>query len=205
MVPHSSHLVTRRVMLLALKLEKLVNRRDDSGIGAADADFPTPRPIEHFITDGIATRSHDRGPGNRLRMHRERLREIPRAECGRNVAHVRANGLDADGIGRVIAIEEHAPTVRQIFEDVRRCVLIDTHDMLTALLHRCELAVVFSCATSNKTKHEEERETLNLHRTALSSRYPSRIHNIHSDTLISRPMTGWTSATRVDVRYTSGP
>jgi len=131
----------RRVVLLALKREKVVDRRDGNGIVARDAHFPTPRAIDGLVADRGVPCSHDPRARDGLRVDGERFGEIARAERRLNVAHVRANRGDGSGVGRIVTLEDDAPTVREILKDVRGGVLIDTHDMRAARLHRGEVGV----------------------------------------------------------------
>src|SRR6266511_1659996 len=134
-------LVRRRVMLLALEREKLVNRADRGRVPARDPHFPTARPIDRLVADRRAALAHYRRAGHGLGVYLERFREVACAERGLNVPHVCANRRDGGRVGGIIAIEDDAPAVRQILKDVRGGVLVDTHDMGAAGLHRGEIVV----------------------------------------------------------------
>lgn len=141
-------------MRRALKGEKLVNRRDRGGIAAADAHFPAPRPVSRFVADRGAAGAHDRGAGDHLRVHRERLGEVAGTERRLDVAHMRAYPGDVGGVGGVGAVEDDSTAVRQVFEDVRRGVLVYAHDVFATSLHRGEVVrALRSSAGSEKTDY----------------------------------------------------
>src|SRR3982074_1139323 len=69
--PFPPPLTPCRVMLRALKREKLVNRANRGRVAARDSHFPAPRAIERHVADGRATVAHHSGAGHGLRVHPE--------------------------------------------------------------------------------------------------------------------------------------
>ena len=141
-------------MLLALKREELMNRRNSSGIAGPNTDFPAPWPIGRCIRDHPALGRHDGSTRHGLRMHLERFREIARAKGLGNLMHVRANLLDVRRVRRVRALEHDAAAVRQILEHVRRAVLIHAHHMLAAHLHRGEIVLVLGAIARDQQNQD---------------------------------------------------
>src|SRR6266571_2900904 len=135
----ASGLMPRRMMLRALKREKLVNGANRGRVAARDPHFPAPGPIDLVITDRAAARRHHTRPGHGLGMHLEGFGEVARAKRGLDVTQVRANRGDGDGVGRVVALEHDAAAVREVLKDMRGCVLVDAHDVRAARLHRGEV------------------------------------------------------------------
>src|SRR5436190_19445147 len=125
-------LVRRRVMPVALKREKRLNRADRGRVASRDPHFPAPRAIDRHVADCRAPVAHHRCAGHGLRVHLERLREVARAERRGDLAHVTANRGDRSGVGCIVALENDTATVGQVFEDVRRRVLIDALDVRSA-------------------------------------------------------------------------
>src|SRR5439155_22674064 len=112
-----SALMPRRMVLLALKFEELVYGGHRGGITRPDSHFPSPHPIDGRVADSCASRAHHRRSRHVLRVDLERLREITRPKRSRDIAHVRANRLDAGAVRR-IHVEDHATAVGQILEDM---------------------------------------------------------------------------------------
>jgi len=54
---------------------------------------------------------------------------------------VTANRDDRGRVGCIVALEDDTATVGQVFEDVRRGVLVDAHDVRAAGLHCREVSV----------------------------------------------------------------
>src|SRR3989442_11913820 len=150
--------MTARVMRVALKREKLVNRSDRGRVAARDPYFPAARTIDRLVPDRVATRLHDRRPRHDLRVDRERFGEVARAERGLNVPHVRANRRDRGRVRGIVAIEDDTPAIRQILKDVRRRVLVDTHDARAARLHRREI-LVRTLATRENDRYDEAADS----------------------------------------------
>jgi len=126
-------------MLLPLKREEFVNRSHRTRIAALYAHFPAPGPIDLVICDRTAARRHHARPGHGLGMHFERLGEVARAKRSLDVAQMRANRGDGDGIHRIVALEHDAAAVGQILKDMRGGVLVDAHDVRATRLHRGEV------------------------------------------------------------------
>src|SRR5256712_155026 len=73
-------LVSLRMMLLALKRQKLMNRADRGRVATRDPHLPTPRAIDRRVADRRAPVAHDRRAGHRLRVDLEGFREVAGAE-----------------------------------------------------------------------------------------------------------------------------
>src|SRR5439155_1996103 len=129
----------RGMMLRALKREKLVNGANRGRVAARDPHFPAPRPLYRLILDRAAVGRHNRSSRYNLGMDRERFGEIARAERRLDVAHVPPNLRDGGAIRGVVALQHDAAAVGEILEDVRGGVLVDTHDVRAARLHRGEV------------------------------------------------------------------
>src|SRR5258708_37650079 len=98
LTPWSRCLMPRRMMLQPLKREEFVDRSHRTRIAALDAHFPAPGPIDLVICDRTAARRHHTRPGHGLGMHLEGLGEVARAKRRLDVAQMRANHGDGDGV-----------------------------------------------------------------------------------------------------------
>jgi len=128
-------------MVLALKREELVNRRDCYGVGGMKAKRAT---VGHGIRDvadpGLARR-HRRCPGDGAIMHEAGDGEVPPSKGRADLRHV---GPDLSHPGWIITIPDQgdAPAVRQRLEVVSRGVLVHAHGHVTSGLHLGEGAIV---------------------------------------------------------------
>jgi len=68
-------------------------------------------------------------------VHVERPGKVPGSKGDGDVAHVVSDRDDCRRVNSAVSVEDDAPTILKVLEDVRRRVLIDTHDHLTACLH----------------------------------------------------------------------
>src|SRR2546426_280196 len=75
-------LVTGGMVAGALEREEFVNRRDRCRVAAANAYFPAPRAIDHFVLDARVVLPHDGGAGHDLGVDLEGLREVAGPERG---------------------------------------------------------------------------------------------------------------------------
>src|SRR6266487_11894 len=159
----------RCLVLLALKFEELVYGGHRGGITRPDSHFPSPHAIDGRVADSRASCAHHRRSRHVLRVDLERLREIPRPKRSRDVAHVRANRLDA-GTVRRIHVEDHAAAVGQILEDMCGRVLIDAHDVCAARLHRGKIVTsIFGARASAQYSNRGDNANKARHRVALLS------------------------------------
>jgi hypothetical protein len=151
------------VVAAALEGEKLLNRGDRRRVCAPNADFPAPRAIDHIVRDGRAARLHHGCPGDDLRVYLEGLGEVAGAERLCDIAHVLADGGDAARVSGAVAIEDDAPAIGKILEDVGGAVLVHAHYHPAAFLHGGEVRVRGVSCLPARSQGEHHREEPPLH------------------------------------------
>src|SRR5262245_8816208 len=97
------------MMLLSLKLQEPMNGGHRLRIRTVNLHFSSPWAIARNVRDRAPSLGHHGGARHLLRVHLEWLREVAGAKRGLDVAQVRANGADGGGVGRVVAVQHHAP------------------------------------------------------------------------------------------------
>ena len=90
-----------RAVIAPLKGEKLVDRPDRARIRSSNADLASPRKLPCFVRDLVLPLGHDSCAGHVARVNESRNGEIATRKTTGDVAHVRANVLDALAISRV--------------------------------------------------------------------------------------------------------
>jgi hypothetical protein len=130
-----------RPMVLALKGEELVNRRDRYGVGGMNSKRTTMGHGIRDVTDPGLARRHGRCPGDRAIMHEAGDGEVPPPKGCADLRHVSPD-LSHPGWIITIADQGDAPAVRQRLEAVTRSVLVHAHGHVTTALHLGEGAIV---------------------------------------------------------------
>ncbi len=130
-----------RAVVAALKREKLVDGGDGGGISRSDADLRAAGEVARLVRDAIPPFGHESRSRNFLGVDESRDGEVAPGETVRDLAHVRANGRDADTVG-CLSLEFDSAAVRPGLEAMPRCVLIDAHRLLAARLKRGERRIV---------------------------------------------------------------
>ena len=128
--------MSRRMMCFALKREELVDRRDGRWIRTPKPYLRPPGAVQHLVADRGSARRHHSGAWHNSGMDSKGFRKVSPAKVCDNALHVAANRGGPRRVARVVALEENAPPVRQILEDMGGGVLIDAHYDLAARL-RC--------------------------------------------------------------------
>ena len=128
-------------MVLALKGEELVNRRDRYGVGGMYSKRATLRDDIRDVADPGSTRRHGRGSGDGAIMHEAGYGEVPPLEGRSDFCHMSPN-LGHSGWIIAVADQGDAPAVRQRVEAVSRGVLVHAHGHVTSGLDLGEGAIV---------------------------------------------------------------
>ena len=128
-------------MVLALKGEELVDRRDRYRVGGMNSKRATVRQRIRDVADPGSARRHGRGSGDGAIMHEAGDDEVPPPKGRADLRHV---SPDLSHPGWIIAVTDQgdAPAVRQRLEVVSRGVLVHTHGHVTSGLYLGEGAIV---------------------------------------------------------------
>ena len=133
------------MMSVALKGQKLVDRRHGGCVTRADPHLGATWPIDFLIADAAASSGHNRCPRHSFGVYLEGLGEVSGLERDRDIAHVLPNPRDTKRVGTCVTVEDDPPAVWEVFKHVCRGVLVDPHHHFVAGLHRSIRAIRLDC------------------------------------------------------------
>ncbi len=115
-----------------------MDRRHSRRVRSLKPHLGSPQPIARRIRDPGPPSRHDSSTRDYLSVHLERPGKVPGSKGGGDIAHVVSDRGDPRRIRSTACVEDDAPTILKVLEDVGRRILIDAHDHLTACLHSRE-------------------------------------------------------------------
>ena len=121
-------------MVLALKGEELVNRRDCYGVGGMNAKRATTGHGIRDVADPGLARRHGRCSGHGTSMHEAGNGEVPPSKGCADPDHVGPNLSHSTWV-ITIPNQSDTPAVRQRLELVSRGVLVHAHGHVATALH----------------------------------------------------------------------
>jgi len=138
-------LAAHSMMRVALKGQKLVDRRHGGCVTRADPDLGAMWPIDFLVADAAAPSCHNGCPWHNFGVYLEGLGEVSGLERDCDVAHVLPNPRDTNRVSTCVTVEHDSPAVWEVFKDVCGRVLVDPHHHFAAGLHRGIRAIRSSC------------------------------------------------------------
>src|SRR5256885_5428965 len=113
-----------------------MGRRYGHGVCGPNADFGAARTISGLIRDRGAASCHAGCAWDYLAVHLERSGKVSGSKRCRDVPHVVSDRDDPGGVREILCIKDDAPPILKVLKHVRPRLLVNTHDRLTAYLHR---------------------------------------------------------------------
>jgi hypothetical protein len=158
---------TASAMIRPLERHELVNGLDGIAILRDDSQLAAARQLAIHVRDHIALRGHYRGSGHVLHVDECGRCELALAERARDLLEMPPDLRDAVGIVD-ITLQLDTAAVDKRVEEVRRCVLVHAHRLLTAFLQlrergirvdHCVGGLAVAVASRNPgERHAEERD-----------------------------------------------